>query len=1169
MSTQRQPKSIIDTLKIPKFRDFAELLHDRLHAILYHIEDWENKDKEGKETTRKFTLITNLRDRSLEELDKDVLIYGGANTQRQILEEWKKPKEDLTEHWEYLNDFAYSPNEEFKEFITYDLYQKFKKGEVSIADLNIGSLEPYFRRMSNPVQIHEKAILQEYFTLKGKNADFFLSIPIVSLGTFDGVAHIIFQKDHLDYFLDKEQQIKNKAYNDQLEKEEEILTQIEEYEQKLDQLDSKKKEFIDTDKIQKIEAQEREIKNKRKELETKKEKKSDSIVLNKQIEAYEKQLDQLSNRKKQLLNIPEIQKIEAQEKEIENAREQLKNDKDVKPEYPVKRDVLIRIIKLFSFEYDSLVLDWDLVGENIQETSKVKLGRLNEIDYYEKDNKNPILKELKFPTYYRISLRYLTERLEQNNQVPLLLQEQREALIKQQRVTAIITILVDSYAHNISAHSLTALNWWFRERAIWMEGKDIIKLATSETDNRNPLTKYGIRHLSKELYPLFKFLMEKGAFWSGITRKTNFGGRRSNWYEMLWFDFINSPLYLGTIANTEGINKINIHITIYEKDEEQSKFYRQRIVKEKNGKALSGHFVSIDLWKSEKTKIPLEEKYQELKDRSAFVEIGADYEKLRNELAQTKVFLSGGVVGKHSFFTIIENEIRNVKHHDVATKKHMNEHGLDLHLSFQSINVKREQSDRAKQELYQVGVWIGHPTDLFVGHENKEMLLLIKMRGLAGDIMEEKNNVYKPKLGGNYQDKICAGMLFNNDFGKVQNRKTVKDRTYFPWIVVATSEEKTPHLDFELTPQNTGLNKSGTVVIINETEIKKAYKHTKGYTKKYLYLWQGEEIYHIKGDQDFEWENIARFRFVNVPSNFGKAYDEIKAKGVVRLLRKDTLNDVIDAYKIWLAQWQKTTTDFVIDLKEGKTLVGSIIYHNNKLTYFSYNERRKEESKIRDIYSSLNKVAKNRLIQMAHGGKDQDKNDIWRFRSHGTAMQQIFKVKNSISETEKIDELELYELFEALITNVCIFDNRVYDRLRVGRRDFYRENLKFDVRQEDKDEWNKLKKKGFSQYHFLVVHLSFIENMKDNKYSEKNIVAFVKEEILNGGSIDDLEKNFVLVITTGRGRMEWWSNLEKTNLTRFTTFRPIESILTAVEDALQKKDDFDLKYNIAKVLFGS
>lgn len=1101
-----------DIFVIPKFREFAELLHDRLHAVLYHIEDWESKDTTGKEITRKFTLITNLRDRSPNELDKEILIYGGVNTQRQILEEWKKTKQNLTENWEYLNDFVYSPNEEFKEFITYELYQNFKNGNVSIADLNIGSLEPYFRRMSNPVQIHEKAILQEYFTLKGENADFFLSIPIASLGTFDGVAHIIFQKDHLDYFLDKEEQVKNKAYNDQLEKEEKVLTQIE---------------------------------------------------------AYEKQLDQLDSRKKQLINIDEIQKIEVEEKEIEIVRERLKTEKEVKLEYPVKKDVLIRIIKLFSFEYDSLALDWDLVGENIQETSKIKVAEIGYSDDRADKNPNPILKELKLSTYYRISERYLTERLEQNNQVPLLLQEQREALIKQQRVTAIITILVDSYAHNISAHSLTALNWWFRERAIWMEGKDIIKLATSETDNRNPLTKYGIRHLSKELYPLFKFLMEKGAFWSGITRKTNFGGRRSNWYEMLWFDFINSPLYLGTIANTEGINKINIHITIYEKDEEQSKFYRQRIVKEKNGKALSGHFVSIDLWKSEKTKIPLEEKYQELKDRSAFVEIGADYEKLRNELAQTKVFLSGGVVGKHSFFTIIENEIRNVKHHDVATKKHMNEHGLDLHLSFQSINVKRKQSDRAKQELYQVGVWIDHPTDLFVGHENKEMLLLIKMRGLAGDIMEEKNNVYKPKLGGNYQDKICAGMLFNNDFGKVQNRKTVKDRTYFPWIVVATSEEKTPHLDFELTPQNTGLNKSGTVVIINETEIKKAYKHTKGYTKKYLYLWQGEEIYHIKGDQDFEWENIARFRFVNVPSNFGKAYDEIKAKGVVRLLRKDTLNDVIDAYKIWLAQWQKTTTDFVIDLKEGKTLVGSIIYHNNKLTYFSYNERRKEESKIRDIYSSLNKVAKNRLIQMAHGGKDQDKNDIWRFRSHGTAMQQIFKVKNSISETEKIDELELYELFEALITNVCIFDNRVYDRLRVGRRDFYRENLKFDVRQEDKDEWNKLKKKGFSQYHFLVVHLSFIENMKDNKYSEKNIVAFVKEEILNGGSIDDLEKNFVLVITTGRGRMEWWSNLEKTNLTRFTTFRPIESILTAVEDALQKKDDFDLKYNIAKVLFGS
>lgn len=52
--------------------------------------------------------------------------------------------------------------------------------------------------------------------------------------------------------------------------------------------------------------------------------------------------------------------------------------------------------------------------------------------------------------------------------------------------------------------------------------------------------------------------------------------------------------------------------------------------------------------------------------------------------------------------------------------------------------------------------------------------------------------------------------------------------------------------------------------------------------------------------------------------------------------------------------------------------------------------------------------------------------------------------------------------------------------------------------------------------------------------------------------------------------MQWWETIKANpEYARFTTFRPIESILSAMEDAMQVADDFDLKFNLTKLLFGS
>ena len=67
--------------------------------------------------------------------------------------------------------------------------------------------------------------------------------------------------------------------------------------------------------------------------------------------------------------------------------------------------------------------------------------------------------------------------------------------------------------------------------------------------------------------------------------------------------------------------------------------------------------------------------------------------------------------------------------------------------------------------------------------------------------------------------------------------------------------------------------------------------------------------------------------------------------------------------------------------------------------------------------------------------------------------------------------------------------------------------------------------------------------------------------------------NFVLVITTGRGRTKWWTKLSEeenySSYRRFTNFRPVESIISAIEDAVNRRDDIEVKYNLVKVMFGS
>ncbi len=857
-----------------------------------------------------------------------------------------------------------------------------------------------------------------------------------------------------------------------------------------------------------------------------------------------------------------------QEKEVETSPEAEKR----------RPDILKQIILIFSNEYENLSWRWETAYESVYEKSRVNLEALQSKDFYDKINKNPILKELNFRGYYTDSADYIQKSIDLNDLIP-------KRLLNEHRKRAIIAILIDSYAHNISAHSLTVLNWWFRQRAaIIKESKydqvkyneimekmhsDVKDMGVGEEENiiasyRGPL--------ATELQPLLKFLLEKGAFWSGMTRGITFGGEIENLYNLLWHDFVNNPLYLGTIAHSERVRKISIHVTVFESNEEDQGSYKNtKTIKRKGSDYLDGHFAQINFQDQRDPQIVASGGLEE--GQSIFVELGDKYALLKDELLSHNVFFPGGVVGKHSFFTLLENEIRNVKHFRGEVLEEIRKNGLILNLSIHARHVNTASgvdNSQKHPEIYKIGVWLKHPVEL------RSDLVVKRLDGLREDIIT--SDTHQPRLGGSYQDKICAAMLFNNDFTSVQNgsdeeeKSTDRERRYYPWIKAASvlmeDIAEGSHTDFEISSRRFQEVKE---------DLPDIYQSGKGYLKKYFHVWQGFPIYHAKPGETWAWENVSRFKFVNLPKPGSEDFQNVRKEGVIRILEKQPAGiGENQAYKHWLDRWLKPGDEkFRIRLVQGNSEAGHIVHDGDGTRYYDQRAYLRLDKKMKDDYGDYPQ----NLLRFSHSGIVDDSDEKWlselvfSIRSNGILMTKFFEGLKRIEDfdTATITDLHLHELVEVLKTKICIFDNRVAERVREDKRKFLHEKLLCGIHNETEEAWNAVKEEGLRHYHFVIMHLSFIEGMKDEKgrkYGEKGIDRFIEREILSGDPVG-ANGDFILVITTGRGRTEWWSILEKTPYAAFTTFRPVESLIEATEKPRLKKDDIELKYNLIKVLFGS
>lgn len=1156
---------------LPQSEDFFNLLQDRLSTWV------ENILFQGD---TRFTLFINVIDRKkykkYKRNESPEFIYAGTEKQRELLRKnamnrWGKGH-PIHESLLYSTWLALKmANIEFEEsVVSSSFHQQILNGEYELKDTcKIYSLKQYFQpKVLTQEQQLEKAIIEKYFDI---NRDVFISVPLIGFGEIDGIVHIVFKKELLKF----------------------------------------------------------------------------------------------------------------------HAVETRKNEETNKEEQYLPQSLLWTLIRAFIVEYDGQFLDWDQVGENIEKITAiyefVMKTVFNSDEYLNRQiqyGKTVILRELKLRDYYQHHIEYFRKRFDLGNNVP--------GKIYQQYITnAVTAILIDSYAHNVSAHALSTLAWWFYRQADLLRdeeldwealfshlrtddsiSKEVIEAFRGEiierskkriAANNNPDKDgqkrqikqmeqdaqkirpedglYVVRYpgsLARELTHLLRFLTEKGAFWSGVTRDVNIGGKVSSLYSMLWYDFVNNPFYLGAIAKTEDITHIKLRIVLYEPVNHNDRKHTSAAHVKRYKPEDNGIFAEVNLANPRRTLHTADGQTPHEKTLSVFVKKGDQFIHLRDRLKDVKIFFPGGVVGRHAFYTMIENEIRNVKHYQRKDLLEMQKEGLTIAIGIQPWSLYGSQ----REELYRISVWLDKPTRLV--NDAGEHLLKRKWETLDGEIFDPKT--YAPYLGGTYQDKVCAAFLLNGRFSQAQSgdrnierdhsKDTPLHRRYYPWIRPACSPTEDKDALYTHTEHKVSYNNplkgervktehSEEEKIVEVPDVDYTAMPSYGYLKKVFYVWKGQ--YLLEWDPEYAagktgteaaQDNAARYHIVQLKNNAPLAhYDERgrqetplhtlrRRDGVVRIAMGEIPGSTEEekyreAYKQWLyaLTGRQPYSAKVITMDGGQIDYTLLLKEENGRLKFlkqSVEEGFDYDTTVGTLITTEDiHLQQKTYIPIAH--REHDATSVAdlciRYRNHGVYKSQ-FSPNNAPKHS--IDDPRMMELFEVLATKVCIFDNRVHHRLRLdkdqssGYHAFLRDKLQLAAFKESISADNSESKdvnwlaplsdndKNFlKECHFLVMHLSFIESILPTEIPDikdkdrSNVGLFLEKYIM---PLVEQRDNFFFVVTTGRGRNEWWASLDEDKYrpySEFTIFRAIESLLSGIENSVSMKDDVELKFRIVKNLYGS
>ena len=278
----------------------------------------------------------------------------------------------------------------------------------------------------------------------------------------------------------------------------------------------------------------------------------------------------------------------------------------------------------------------------------------------------------------------------------------------------------------------------------------------------------------------------------------------------------------------------------------------------------------------------------------------------------------------------------------------------------------------------------------------------------------------------------------------------------------------------------------------------------------------------------------------------------------------------------WVGEWlQFDKPSFVLNIR--KPLGGDKPWEQiGQIIFTEQDDQYKIEYKCADdVFLDETKV--DRYVSIDHGNSNHpsDRN-ICKVRTYGSLIREMYQVGNMGEiDTTCLNAVLAARFLECLCTNVVIFDDRVHDHIQQERdedgniigSDVYQEQLGLEVFPENHHFFEKQKEKLLAKAHFFIVHLSFLESIEKPKftkvkYQESEVFQFYKDNIekhLNN------RNNILFVITSGRGRSDWVQDIEHEQI----TFQPIEAIVGAIEDGISMNDFFQVKYNLAHILFGS
>jgi len=697
---------------------------------------------------------------------------------------------------------------------------------------------------------------------------------------------------------------------------------------------------------------------------------------------------------------------------------------------------------------------------------------------------------------------------------------QENQLVEKSKEYANVSILLDSFSHNIAAHSLSALSTYFAKRKNMLDERKInskiykkidieetnlygerrkinnIEKFYKEIDYNIDLIKkkdsfslldiieyfgnirseiFAIEHentrkpkiyipisIDNIIYNFINYLNEKAEFWSGVIQGETFGGEITSIYSVLW-SFINNPLFLGTIVANEQIHKIKFKIDNKE-------------------------FVGIDFSAINDT--DNSGNYKFIKLLNSFHEI-KDIYKNRN------IFLPGMNVGRQSLYTIFENIIRNIKHY-------------------------KWEDIKGKEIILNIDISSNDKTYLFnVGLEHNNFRDKMDFKKIVNNINEAFGKgtydyeLKQPIMGGNSQTLLCARQLFTKDFNN--------------------NPESPLNMLYEKNPITSN--------------------HKEGCVSFSFVIWKGENIGCFKVEDEYKINNYSRYKII-VTDKSGKNSLLKRDEGVIRIVESNNkVRDYSGLYGKWLKYWLDEKSDTRYNIKFD-TDCYEIVYKNNSIDFLETSGQEYKNS--------------NYQIGFSHDAPEKEKLTI---RNHG-----IFKksLKDKLEETK-------FEIVEALLTGVYIIDNRIYEIFKDKMNSkIIEDKLFLYIGQEIEESLNKVNNRSevifkFPQnneikiskkINFLVIHLSFIESIYNKIFKGEKITEFVKK--INECIIK--RDNFKLIITTGRARTDWKKfikDYQESDLASIVTYRSPYSLKKAMLSGILKSDDFELKYNLIKALFGS